>query len=135
MSLDTSLHIIYGYRSEGNKIQKELDKAYNKGQISDEEYDEIFETLTNNTDGEGLYWCEDGMCGNYDYIGLSLFYKYDDYGEDWFTELDLNQLKEDCNDELLDKLIQEQTWLKDIYDIAGLLDGKLPKLYFVKHVW
>lgn len=136
MGLDASLHIIYGYKLEDTPIEDKMEELNESGKLSDEEHDKLYEDLTNTTE-DGLTIICDYMCGNYEYIGLQLYYKYDDCGANAHYELTLNKLKELCDDEKLDELIQKHLpfIVGDIYDVAGLMNGELPKIYFVKRVW
>lgn len=136
MGLDASLHVIYGYRLEDTPIEDKMNKLNETGKLSDEAHDELYENLTNTTE-YGLTMIVDYMCGDYEYLGLQLFYKYDDYGNPIHKEIDLNKLKEQCDDEKLDSLIQKHLpfIVGDMYDIAGLMNGQLPQLYFIKRVW
>lgn len=136
MGLDASLHIIYGYKLEDTPIEDKMNELNEAGKLSDKAHDELYENLTNTTE-DGFTMIADYMCGNFEYIGIQLFYKYDDYGADLHKELDLNQLKEQCDDEKLDELIQKHLpfIVGDMYDVAGLMNGELPKLYLVKRVW
>lgn len=136
MGLDESLHIIYGYKLENTPIEDKMNELTELGKLSDEANDELYDNLTNTTE-DGLTMIADYMRGKFEYIGIQLFYKYDDYGSELHKELDLNQLKEQCDDEKLDELIQKHLpfIVGDMYDVAGLMNGELPKLYFVKRVW
>lgn len=136
MGLDTSLHLIYGYKLKDTPIEDKMQKLCKDGKMTDEEYDNLYEELIDTTE-DGLTMVVDYMCGDFEYIGLELFHKYDSYGEDIHEELDLNDIKDKCNDEKLDELIQKHLpfLVGDMYDICGLMNGKLPSLYFVKRVW
>lgn len=135
MGLDARLNVIYGYRIKGLKIYESIIENYKNKVITDSEYDQIYDNLLNGTNG--LFYIEDQMQGNYEYIGLNLYSESSDYGEDNHVGFSLNNLKELCNDEKLDKLIQEQLpWIVDnLYDVCGLMEGELPKLWVVKNVW
>lgn len=113
-----------------------MNELYENGKLSDKEHDDLYDNLSNTTE-DGLTMIVDYMCGDYEYLGLQLFYKYDDYGNSIHKEIDLNKIKEQCDDEKLDSLIQKHLpfIVGDMYDVAGLMNRQLPQLYFVKRVW
>ena len=128
MSLDATLNIIYGYRLKGTPINDKINEFDN--------CDDLYDKLSN-PDKDNFVVCEDSMSGRYEYVGIELHSESSDYGEDNHIGFDLNQLKQLMDDELLDKCIQKNLpWLvgKE-YDVCGLMNGQLPKLWIFKKVW
>lgn len=75
--------------------------------------------------------------GKYEYVGIQLYSESSGYGEINCVGYDLNQLKQLMDDELLDKCIQKNLpWIvgKE-YDVCGLMNWQLPKLWIFRKVW
>lgn len=127
MGLSSTLNVIYGYQLNGTPINNKINEFDN----CDELYDKL-----NNPDEENFVVYEDSISGTYEYVGIQLYSESSDYGEDNHIGFDFNQLKQLMNDELLDKCIQKNLpWLvgKE-YDVCGLMNGQLPKLWIFKNV-
>lgn len=134
MSLDASLIILYGYKLENTPITDHIEsmKSDNDNYDICSALDDIY-----NPDENNFMVCEDTMCGDYEYVGINLYYKSSGYGESNQIGFEANELKKLMDDELLDKCIHERLpWLigKE-YDECGLMNGKLPKLWIIRKVW
>ena len=105
MSLSSKLVILYGYKLEGTPITEYVDNLYENDdiQVQCDMLDAI-----HNPDENGFIVCEDTMCGDYEYVGIRLYSKSSDYGENNCVGYDMNTLKQLMDDELLDKCIQER---------------------------
>lgn len=134
MSLSSELVILYGYKLEGTPITEYVDKLYENDdiQLQCDMLDAI-----HNPDENGFIVCEDTMCGDYEYVGIRLYSESSDYDESNCVGYDMNKLKQLMDDELLDKCIQERLpWIVgNEYDVCGLMNGELPKLWIFRKVY
>lgn len=134
MSLSAELVILYGYKLENTPVTDYIDKLY---EDDDVEVQCEMSDVIHNPDENNFIVCEDTMCGDYEYVGIRLYSSSSDYGVSHSVGYDMNKLKQLMDDELLDKCIQERLpWMvgKE-YDVCGLMNGELPKLWIFKKVW
>jgi len=130
MSLDKSLHMLYGYRFNGNGFDDILKKYTDDNDCINGK--DIYELLDDfyNKDGE-LIVVQDLMCGEVEFVGIPIISEdiYNDV-EFEFDGHDIRSWLETYSDRL-DEAIQKYFpyLLNNEYDPIGLMNGQLPKLY------